>query len=87
MLIKQDTHKSSSFLSTGSNVAVEREDSSSWTLSIVVGHGSEDYSGRQYKISKTMIRHIITRIQYMKHNRIGAEDYLHDELKKKMHHT
>ena len=76
------THKSSPLHPTGSTVAVQREDGNTLTHGVVVGHGSADNHKRSHKIRVMRTRHIITRIQHVKHTPIWAEDYLYDEFKK-----
>ena len=58
-----DTDKSSLCLSTGWTVAVQCEFSGLWMQGMVVEHGSEDNSGRSYKIRVIKTRYIIDTIK------------------------
>ena len=55
-----DAHKNIPFLSTGSTTAVQREDRGLWIQRTVVGHGTEDHTGRSYKLQVMKTRCIIT---------------------------
>ena len=77
-----NTQKYSS-IPTGSTVAVQKEDSRSWTHGTIVGNGTEDHNGRSYKLRVNMTRCTIIRVKkHVTATPILREDYLRNEMSK-----
>ena len=78
-----NTHKNTSFVPTGSIVAVQQEHGGLWTHGTIVRHGAEDNRGTSYKIRVTKTRCIITRVKrHVKATPISVEDYLRKDMSK-----
>ena len=59
------------------------EDRGLWTLGTVVGHGSDNYMGRSYKLRMMKTGCIITRTKrHMRSTPVSAEVYPREEMSK-----
>ena len=73
----RDTHKNIPFLPTGSTVAVQTGDVKSYMHGVIIGHGTDDYNGRSYRVRVTEIDHVLIAIKiHIKSTNKPAENYL-----------
>ena len=78
-----DTHMNIPFLSIKPSVMVQWEAWSPWTHGTMVKYGSEEHSGRSFKIQVMKTRHNITKMKsHVKPTPVKAKKHIRNEMMK-----